>query len=205
MTRTRIAPQSGVSLELPAGASLRVIDPQGEQVADLVAFARADADEWISSGRTFDYNNTIYLTAGHVLYSNRSRPMLTIVEDTVGRHDFLYTPCSPETFTLIYKTTTPHPSCFANLTGALERYGIAPDRMPTTFNIFMNVRVLPDGALKIDPPRSKAGDFILLRAEMDLIVGLTACSAEMSNNYAFKPIDFEIRSPDEASEANGGN
>jgi hypothetical protein len=65
--------------------------------------------------------------------------------------------------------------------------------------------VLPDGALKIDPPRSKAGDFILLRAEMDLIVGLTACSAEMSNNYAFKPIDFEIRSPDEASEANGGN
>jgi uncharacterized protein YcgI (DUF1989 family) len=192
VTRSRIAPQSGVSFELPAGASLRVIDPRGEQVADLVAFAGADADEWISSGRTFDYNNTIYLTAGHVLYSNRSRPMLTIVEDTVGRHDFLYTPCSPETFTLIYKRTAHHPSCFENLCRSLERYAIAPDRIPTTFNIFMNVAVLPNGELKIDPPRSKAGDFILLRAEMDLIVGLTACSAEMSNNYAFKPIDFEI-------------
>jgi uncharacterized protein YcgI (DUF1989 family) len=192
VTRTRIGPQSGVSFELPAGASLRVIDPHGEQVADLVAFARADPNEWISAGRTFDYNNTIYLTAGHVLYSNRSRPMLTVVEDTVGRHDFLYTPCSPETFTLIYKTTGHHPSCFDNLCRALERHAIAPDRIPTTFNIFMNVRVLANGELKIDPPRSKPGDFIRLRAEMDLIVGLTACSAEMSNNYAFKPIDFEI-------------
>jgi hypothetical protein len=192
VTRTRIGPQSGVGFELPAGASLRVIDPHGEQVADLVAFARADANEWISSGRTFDYNNTIYLTTGHVLYSNRSRPMLTVVEDTVGRHDFLYTPCSPETFTLIYKTAAHHPSCFDNLCRALERHAIAPDRIPTTFNIFMNVRVLPSGELKIEPPRSKPGDFIRLRAEMDLIVGLTACSAEMSNNYAFKPIDFEI-------------
>jgi uncharacterized protein len=192
MTRTRFAPQSGVSFELRAGRCLRVIDPQGEQVADLVAFAGADANEWISSGRTFDYNNTIYLTTGHVLYSNRSRPMLTIVEDTVGRHDFLYTPCSPETFTLIYKNRAHHPSCFENLSRALERHAIAPDRIPTTFNIFMNVSVLASGELKIDPPRSKPGDFILLRAEMDLIVGLTACSAEMSNNYAFKPIDFEI-------------
>jgi len=195
VTRTRIPPQSGVSFELPAGACLRVIDPQGEQVADLVAFARADPNEWISSGRTLDYNNTIYLTTNRILYSNRSRPMLTVVEDTVGRHDFLYTPCSPETFTLIYKTTTHHPSCFENLSRSLERFAIAPDRIPTTFNIFMNVSVLPSGELKIDPPRSKPGDFILLRAEMDLIVGLTACSAEMSNNYAFKPIDFEIIAP----------
>jgi uncharacterized protein YcgI (DUF1989 family) len=192
MTRARIAPQSGVSFELPAGACLRVIDPRGEQVADLVAFARSDTDEWLSSGRTFDYNNTIYLTTGHVLYSNRSRPMLAIVGDSVGRHDFLYTPCSPETFTLIYNTSGHHPSCFENLSSSLDRYAIPPARIPTTFNIFMNVRVLASGELKIDPPRSKPGDFLLLRAEMDLIVGLTACSAEMSNNYAFKPIDYEI-------------
>jgi uncharacterized protein YcgI (DUF1989 family) len=56
----------------------------------------------------------------------------------------------------------------------------------------MNVEVEPSGALKILPPRSKAGDSMVLRAEMDLIVGLTACSAEMSNNYRFKPIAFEI-------------
>ena len=62
----------------------------------------------------------------------------------------------------------------------------------------MNVNVLPNGELKIDPPRSKAGDSIVFRAEMDLIVGLTACSAEMSNNYSFKPIDFEVLPAGEA-------
>ena len=56
----------------------------------------------------------------------------------------------------------------------------------------MNVEVAPDGKLSILPPRSKAGEAIVLRAEMDLVVGLTACSAEMSNNYKFKPIGYEI-------------
>jgi uncharacterized protein YcgI (DUF1989 family) len=192
MTRSRIEPQRGVGFVLSRGQTLRVIDPCGEQVSDLVAFSLADPAEWLSSGRTLDYNNTIYLTTGHRLYSNRSRIMLAIGEDTVGRHDFLYTPCSPETFTLIYQNQEYHPSCFENLTGALARYGIPADRVPTTFNIFMNVALQPTGELTVLPPRSKPGDFIELRAAMDLIVGLTACSAEMSNNYRFKPIDYEI-------------
>jgi uncharacterized protein YcgI (DUF1989 family) len=191
-SRRRIEPQSGAGFELRAGELLRVVDPRGEQVSDLIAFNRDDRAEWLSSGRTLDYNNTVYLTTGHALYSNRSRVMLTIVADTVGRHDFLYTPCSPETFRIIYKTHSHHPSCFENLVAALAPYGIAPDAIPTTFNIFMNVDILPSGELRISPPRSKAGDYIVLRAEMDLIVGLTACSAEMSNNYAFKPIDYAI-------------
>jgi uncharacterized protein YcgI (DUF1989 family) len=188
----RIAPQSGTGFALRAGDTLRVIDPLGEQVSDLIVFAQHDADEWLSSGRSFDYNNTIYLTTGHILYSNRSRPMCTIVEDSVGRHDFLYTPCSAETFSILYNTTGHHPSCFENLVCALAPFGIAPDRIPTTFNVFMNVEVTPAGALVIHPPRSKAGDSIAFRAEVDLIVGLTACSAELSNNYRFKPIDFTI-------------
>jgi len=110
----------------------------------------------------------------------------------VGRHDFLLTPCSPETFQIIYKNTQYHPSCFENLATNLARFGISPDVIPTTLNIFMNVEVDAEGTLKILPPRSRAGDSIILRAEMDLVVGLTACSAEMSNNYRFKPIGFEI-------------
>jgi len=188
----RLEPQTGTAFELRAGQDLRVIDLEGEQVADLTAFHRSDKSEWLSSGRSIDYANRIYLTKGDHLYSNRSRPMLAIVEDDVGRHDFLLTPCSPETFQIIYKNSAPHPSCFANLVASLEPFGIAPDAIPTTFNIFMNVEIDENGALKILPPRSKAGDSILLRAQMDLIVGLTACSAEMSNNYRFKPIGYEI-------------
>ena len=187
-----LEPQTGVALTLEKGQLLKIIDPQGEQVSDLTAFALKDKSEWLSSGRTIDYANTIYLTTGHLLYSNRSRPMFSIVEDTVGRHDFLLTPCSPETFQIIYDIHDYHPSCFENLSKNLARFGVSPDMIPTTLNIFMNVVVLPSGELRIDPPPSKAGDFLLLRAEMDLIVGITACSAEKSNNNSFKPIDIEI-------------
>ena len=203
MIRSRLEPQTGTAFELKAGQLLRVIDLEGEQVSDLTAFARADTSEWLSSGRSMDYANSIYLTTGHILYSNRSRPMFTILEDDVGRHDFLLTPCSRETFEIIYKNTEPHPSCFENLWRNLAEFGIAPDAIPTTFNIFMNVEVAPDGTLAVLPPKSKAGDAILLRAEMDLIVGLTACSAEMSNNYRFKPIAYQIADAAERRRSDG--
>jgi uncharacterized protein YcgI (DUF1989 family) len=190
----RLSPQTGTAFELAAGDVLRVIDPEGEQVADLVAFTRESAPAWLSSGRTFDYNDTLYLTTGHVLYSHRSRAMLTITADTVGRHDFLYTPCSPETFTLLYDHKGHHPSCLENLVTNLAPYGIQLDGIPTTFNIFMNVEVGANGSLRILPPRSRPGDYIEFRAETDLLVGLTACSAEKSNNRRLKPIDYEIRS-----------
>ena len=192
VTRMHLEPQTGGALTIPRGELLRVIDPRGEQVSDLVSFARADPREWLSSGRTIDYANTIYVTTGHTLYSNRSRPMWTIVEDTVGRHDFLLTPCSPDTFRILYGTTGHHPSCFQNLAQALEPFGIAPDSIPTAFNIFMNVEIAPSGELSILPSRSRAGDHIVLRAEMDMIVGITACSAELTNNGTFKPIDVEL-------------
>ncbi|MDQ3492264.1 MAG: urea carboxylase-associated family protein [Chloroflexota bacterium] len=193
LERHHLEPQTGMGLEMRRGQILRVIDPQGEQVSDLLAFNAADRREWLSSGRSIDYNDTIYLTTGHVLYSNRSNPMLTIVEDRVGRHDFLLTPCSPEMFRILYRHVGHHPSCFENLATSLAPYGISSDALPTTFNIFMDVAVSADGALSIGPPRSRPGDFIDLRAEMDLVVGVTACSAEKSNNGSFKPIDVEVR------------
>lgn len=197
-TRMHLEPQTGNALTIAKGEYLRITDPLGEQVSDLVSFAREDSRESLSSGRTIDYANTIYVTTGHTLYSNRSRPMWTIVEDTVGRHDFLLTPCSPDTFRIIYGTTGHHPSCFENLATALAPFGIAPDTIPTTFNVFMNVEIQPNGELKILPPRSRAGDYIVLRAETDMIVGVTACSAELSNNGTFKPIDVELL-PSESS------
>jgi len=195
MTARRLEPQTGTAFEVEKGQLLRVIDLEGEQVADLVAFGREDRNERLSSGRSLDYANKIYLTTGDIIYSNRSCPMFTIVADDVGRHDFLLAPCSRETFQIIYQNTGDHPSCLDNLSKHLAPFGIAADSIPITFNIFMNVEIDPAGRLSILPPRSKAGDAITLRAEMDLIIGLTACSAEMSNNYKFRPIGFEIFEP----------
>ncbi len=139
LQRIHLEPQTGTGLEVSRGQHLKIIDPLGEQVSDLISFGKADHAEWLSSGRTIDYANTIYLTAGHTLYSNRSRAMWKIVQDTVGRHDFLLTPCSPETFEIIYNFKGHHPSCFANLARALSSFVIAPDAIPTTLNVFMNV------------------------------------------------------------------
>lgn len=188
-----ISPRTGAAFRLNKGQRLRVIDPQGEQVSDMLAFNAADTDEVISSGRTLDYASKLFLSTGDPLYSNRSNIMLRIIEDTVGRHDFLLTPCSKDTFRIIYGDEHPHHGCFGNLSHALEPYGIKPDQIPVAFNIFMNVQVNGEnGALTVDPPLSKAGDHILLEADMDLIVALTACSALQSNNYAFKPIHYAV-------------
>ena len=187
-----IPARSGVAFRLAKGQRLKIIDPHGEQVSDLLAYNAANTAEVISSGRSLDYAGKIYLTTGDPLYSNRSNVMLRIVEDTVGRHDFLLTPCSKDTFRIIYGDTDPHQGCFGNLSQALAPYGILPDQIPVAFNIFMNVQIDEAGMLTVDPPLSKAGDHILFEAEMDLIVALTACSALQSNNYAFKPIHYVI-------------
>jgi len=189
----RISPRTGTAFELAKGQTLTVIDPTGEQVADLLAFRKDDVREVISSGRTLDYASKIYLTKGDKLYSNRSNVLLEIVEDDVGRHDFLLTPCSKDTFRIIYGDTDPHQGCFGNLAAALAPYGVAEDMIPVAFNCFMNVPVDgTTGELRVDPPLSKAGDRIVFRAEEDLIIGLTACSALQSNNGSFKPIDYAI-------------
>ena len=188
-----IPPRSGVSFILKKGQRLKVVDIKGEQVSDFICFNLADKSEYLSSGRTIDYAETIFLTTGHPFYSNRSNIMFDIVEDTVGRHDFLLTPCSADTFRIIYGHTQPHRGCFGNLAAALEQYGITPDQIPVSFNIFMNVTVDGEtGKVSVLPPKSKAGDYIVIEARMDLIVGLTACSAEMSNNYAFKEIGYVL-------------
>lgn len=192
MTVVQIEPRTGVAFELRKGQVLKVIDPRGVQVSDMLAFSLKDVREVISNGRTFDYEETIALTTGNRLWSNRSNPMLEIVEDTVGRHDFLLTPCSEATFRHFYPDQPVHRGCFGNLAEALKPYGVEPDMIPCAFNIFMNVPVAANGTVSVDPPVSKAGDFIRLRANMDLIVGLTACSAYSSNGGSFKPIQYEI-------------
>ncbi len=146
----------------------------------------------MSSGRTLDYAERILITAGDAIYSNRSRVMMRITEDTVGRHDFLLTPCSADTFRILYGDTHPHRGCFGNLVEALSPFGIVADAIPTTLNVFMNVVIDAGGRISVKPPLSRAGDRFVARAEMDLIVGLTACSAPQSNNFAFKPIHYLI-------------
>jgi uncharacterized protein YcgI (DUF1989 family) len=191
-----IAPQSGAAFELKKGDVLTVIDPMGQQVSDMVLFNKEDLKERISSGKTMDFEESILLTKGNYLWSNRSHKMMEIRDDTNGRNDFLLAPCSPETFQIMYDNPTYHPSCLENLHRNLTSYGIELDDIPTAFNIFMNVQFDKKGKLSVLPPTSKPGDLVRFKAEMDLIVGLTACSAEDSNGGTFKPIHYIITNED---------
>lgn len=189
----RIAPCSAHAIELAEGDELIVIDPEGQQVSDLTAFNAADTREYLSSGRSIDYASRLFLTTGDLLYSNRSRPMFEIVEDTCGRHDFTLTPCSKDTFSIIYGETEGRPGCEGNLAMALAPHGIGVDDIPIAFNVFMHVDVdSTTGVIRVLPPRSGPGDFIRLRALMPLVVGMTACSAGQSNNFRYKPIDYRV-------------
>ncbi len=188
-----IPPRSGVAFILKKHQQLKVIDIEGQQVSDFICYNLHDKAEYLSSGRTIDYAETIYLTKGNPFYSNRSNIMFDIIEDTVGTHDFLLTPCSAEMFRITYGDEHPHQGCFGNLCNALKMYDILPDNIPTCFNIFMNVPVDGvTGKLKVLPPKSIAGDYIIIQPRMDLIVGITACSAGMSNNFSFKPIGYQL-------------
>ena len=139
---------------LAPGDRLTLLDPCGEQVSDLYLVAADDPAEVFSSGRTTDFGNSVYVSTGSSLWSNRSRVLAEVVDDSVGTHDLTLTPCSQETFDVLYPEFegAPHPSCFANLVGALGPHGVDPDRIGTTLNVFMDVWTDDDGELHIDPP-----------------------------------------------------
>ncbi|MBM6402031.1 DUF1989 domain-containing protein [Phycicoccus sonneratiae] len=190
----RIPPQTGLAVELAPGDRLTLLDPCGEQVSDLYLVSADDVAEQFSSGRTTDFGNSVYVSTGSLLWSNRSTILAEVVDDTVGVHDLTLTPCSQATFDVLYPDLggAPHPSCFANLVDALEPYGVDPDRIGVTLNVFMDVWTDDRGELHIDPPPTRPGDRFTLEARVPLVAGVTACSAEKSNNGTCTPIDLRV-------------
>lgn len=180
------------ALTVKKGQMLTIFDIEGSQVADLCAFAKDDPTEWLSNGRTFDYENALLLSIGNKLFSNKSRPMFLIVEDKVGRHDFLFAPCSQEMYKIQYGKSDPHPNCLDNLTTAFRQLGLGTVPVPTPFNVFMDVKFSIDGRLEVRAPLSKAGDYVKFRAEMDLSVAISACPSSVCNGGSQKPIGYQV-------------
>lgn len=187
-----IAPQSGVAFRMSAGEALKVTDPHGQQVADLYCLDGVRPKDTLSSGRSIDYNETLYFTKGEMLYSHAGHIMLEILEDTCGRHDFLITPCTLQMFHMLARNSEYHPSCEENLIRHFRPFDIYLEHVNTTFNVFMNVVAGESGKIQIQPPLSKPNDYVIFLAHRDLIVGLTACSHEGTNNGSCKPIEYEF-------------
>jgi hypothetical protein len=187
---TLLASQTGTAVQLRRGDVLAIVDFTGGQVADLALFSAEDVLESFSPGRTIDYHERITLHVGDALYSQRSNELAVITRDDVGVHDMLLAPCSQAMFAR--RGEFGHASCHANLTASLAPFGIGPHAIVATLNVFMDVRVGTDGRVSIHPPPSRAGDRFELCARRDLIVGITACSSELTNAGQCKPIAYEV-------------
>lgn len=179
MEKIEIPPKSGHALRVRAGQTVRLIDLDGQQVSDFVAFSEADRGERFSQAKTRLNNWTIHITTGHMLYSNRDGVMFTIVDDTVGIHDLLLAACNRSLYEHHFKVG-PLNGCLENLAIALEPFGVTKDEIPDPFNPFTNLKIREGGHLEFEPPLSKAGDHLDLRAEMDCLVGITACAEDIT-------------------------
>jgi urea carboxylase-associated protein 1 len=193
---TVIPPRGKLACEVTRGQVLRIIDLQGQQVGDIIAFNLHNLAEkfWISN--TIRLNKTVYVTAGHVLYSELSNPMFTIVGDTCGRHDLLAGSCNAEIDKVRYGVEN-HRGCVENFLAAIEPYGLQRQDIPMSLNLFMNCPVTEDGSWTIAAPVSKAGDYVDLRAEMDCLFVLSNCPQDLNpcNAGDLKPLKLEIYEP----------
>lgn len=168
------------AIRVAAGERFRVIDLEGGQVVDLFAFSATDVDEYASAAHTRVAIDRLFPRPGEAFVTNLRRPILTLVEDrSPGVHDMLCAACDPARYRLL-GVRGHHASCQENLERAMAGLGHPGVPTPQPINLFMDVRVLPDASLAWGPAPSRAGDHVVLRAEIDAIVVASACPQDLN-------------------------
>lgn len=185
-----IPARKGRAFEVKKGSYFRLIDVEGQQVADMIALEKGSED-YFSPAHTRSCLNSINLKVGDHLFSNRRKPLLKIVEDTVGLHDIIVPCCDIERFRRDYGLDY-HENCYDNLVNALKDLNITRDPLPEALNVFMNNKVMEDGSIVTEEPINKPGDYILFEVLEDLVVAISACPQDLSPCNAFNPTEMKI-------------
>jgi urea carboxylase-associated protein 1 len=184
-----------ILFKVDQGQTLRIVDLEGNQAADVIFYSRADLAEHYSATDTMLHQSGIYLTTGSVLMSNEGRPMLTIVADTCGRHDTLGGACAAESNTVRYALQKKFMhSCRDNYLIALQHadIGLGKADLVPNINFFMNVPVTAEGDLKFDDGVSGPGKYVELRAEMDVWVLISNCPQLNNPCNAYNPTPIQL-------------
>ncbi|CCT63300.1 uncharacterized protein FFUJ_00067 [Fusarium fujikuroi IMI 58289] len=188
--------RQGLALPLKQGQSLQVINTHGKQVIDFWAFNPKDDREYLSMSHTRAMLSSISLRKASKLYSSRRKPILTLFEDTIpGIHDLLFPACDAERYRQLGAVGY-HDSCHDNMHKALKEspdIKVREDWVPDPLNLFMNVAVDHHGGIDIRAPTSEKGQYVILRAEADLVVIMSACPQDMVNVNGEGPADCEYR------------
>lgn len=179
----------GKAIRLAAGRCLRLVNPYGVQAVDCWAFVADDPSEYLSMEHFRSVNSVVWADVGTPLVGNARRPLLTIVEDTSsGRHDTLLCPCNEPLYRQL-GAAPGHRSCTDNLHEGLAELGLAVPFTPASLNLFMCVEVRADGSVDRRLPSSRPGSFVVLRAEVDVVVAFSSCPQDIT------PINGPERTP----------
>ena len=187
-----IPARSGRAALVARGQKIKVVNTHGQQVVDTWAFTQRDLREFMSMEHTRATLTKMRPEVGDALYSNRRRPVLTLLEDTSpGVHDTLIAACDDYRYGLL-GCTEYHDNCTDNLAAALYEFGLTPPETPSPLNLFMNIPWETDGRLAFAAPVSKAGDHVLFEANLDVVVAFSACPQDIL------PVNGAAREPTEA-------
>ncbi|WP_430784561.1 DUF1989 domain-containing protein [Virgibacillus flavescens] len=187
-----IPPYEGRSAVLMPGEELVIIDVDGKQVGDFVCFNRHDPKEFVSPVHMRASLSSIRLKAGDSLFSNRRRPIMRFMEDTVGKHDFFFPACDYYRYKVDYDSED-HPNCHDNLKKALELHGLGNEPVPDPINWFMNNVLNEAGDYEINEPLSKPGDYVRLRALEEVVIACSTCSQDMAPVNGWKVTQLKMQ------------
>jgi uncharacterized protein len=187
-------PGSGKAIELLAGQILRIEQVEGLQCVDFNCFNLHDYKEFMHCGRTRTVHG-FHPTKGAFLWSAppRERALLYILEDTVGRNDVLFPRCSAYVYESAYGFDA-HTNCHDIQAEAQREYGLTPDDVHDSFNLFMCTEVTLDGRATITRQESRAGDYVDLLALVDVLAVPNVCGADVmrTSNFALKPVRLTV-------------
>ena len=187
-----VAARTGKGFEVATGDLIRITDLEGSQPVDFWAFSKADHLEFLSCEHTKPSIEKLFPHVGDSAFTNRRRRIVTVVDDTSpGQHDMQYAACDPTRYVEL-GVEGHHESCQENLHTALGSFGIALQFTPQPWNLFTNFAIQTDGTIRIESPESKAGDCILLRAEMDALVVVSACPQDQNLTCGGRPTDIRV-------------
>ena len=186
-----VPPMSARAVSARAGDEIEIVDVGGQQVADTWAFDTGAA-LWLSTSHTRDLTERVFPLVGQCFVDQHYGPVLTFLEDrSPGFHDMLYPACNPELFER--EGFPGHPSCADNSREAMRGHGVVVDPLPDPVNFFQRSLPRADGSIVIEPATSAAGDSVLLRAERDLVLVVSACSVDFWPTNGESCTDLEVR------------
>ncbi len=189
---------TGRSYQVAAGEVIQIIDIEGQQCSDFLAFRSASLDQGLE--RHIDSTVTRTIMGGAYpgpglfdkFFDSEMRPLLKVVQDTVGRHDTFALACTARGYE--ERGFPGHVNCSDNISAAMAPFGVAPRRAWPAINFFFNSWINPtDNRLRNDEAWSRAGDYVAMRAMTDLVCVSTACPDDIDPINGWNPTDVHVR------------